>query len=90
MPANSDVLATFTLEQVTAINAASAPLAVATAKAERAAMRLQGAKADLMDAEDAFREVFEPICAAHGLDPKRPVRMRPDGTVVAADGGCVS
>jgi hypothetical protein len=77
-----EVLATFSPDDVARVKAAMAPLVQAQATAERLAMRLQGAKADMLDAEDAFRAVFWPLCAAHGLDPNAPLRLNDDGTVV--------
>ena len=75
-------LAVLSPEDAARVMAAQAPLAAALAKAERARMRLEGAKADLLDAEDAFLAVFAPVCAAHGLDPKTPMRLMDDGTLL--------
>jgi len=78
-------LATLTTDEVAAVRLAMAPLERAQAVAERAAMRLQGARADLLDAEDAFQRVFAPICAAHGVDPRQTMRLHDDGTLVPVE-----
>ncbi len=74
-------LATLTTEQVAAIKAAMVPLTKARILVERSAMRLQGAKADMLDAQDAFDAIFHPICHAHGVDPSRAARLTDDGTL---------
>lgn len=86
-PRQTAPLATLTAEQAAAVKVAMAPLAQAQAVAERAAMRLQGAKADLMDAEDAFNAIFRPICEAHGIDPSQGMRLLDDNTLVALERG---
>jgi len=87
LPTATAPLATLTPEQAAAVKAAMAPLAQAQAVAERAAMRLQGAKADLMDAQDAFDAIFRPICHAHGVEASQAMRLLDDGTLVALERG---
>lgn len=76
------VLATLSTEDTAAVKAAIAAANAAAEVADRLRMRLEGAKADLLDAEDASRAVIRPILLRHGLDPDRPLRLNDDGTVV--------
>ena len=74
-----------TPDEAARVRAAMAPMAEAYHAADRLRMRLEGAKAALLDAEDAFRAVYAPICAAHGLDPAVTMRLLEDGTLVPAE-----
>lgn len=78
-------LAILSPEDAARVRAAQAPVVAAYQAADRLRMRLEGAKATLLDADDAFRAVFHPICAAHGVDPSTPMRLLDDGTLVPAD-----
>lgn len=78
-------LATLTAEQVAALKSALAHAREMAAQADRLRMRLEGAKATMLDAEDAFRAVWHPICAAHGIDPAAAVQLHDDGTLVPAE-----
>lgn len=72
-------------EDAAKVRAAMAVVGDAYQVADRLRMRLEGAKAALMDAEDALRTVYAPICAAHGFDPAVTMRLLDDGTLVPAE-----
>lgn len=72
-------------EDAAKVRAAMAVVGEAYQAADRLRMRLEGAKAALMDAEDALRSVYAPLCAAHGLDPAVTMRLMDDGTLVPAE-----
>lgn len=82
---NDEPLATLTAEQAATLKAAFAHARDTAAQADRLRMRLEGAKAAMLDAEDAFREVWLPIAAAHGIDPAASVQLHDDGTLVRAE-----
>lgn len=81
----NDTPITLSLEDTARVKDAMFPMHEAARVADRLRMKLEGAKAHLLDAEDAFKAVWVPICQAHGLDPNTPMQLRDDGTVVPVE-----